>query len=453
MRRILLIVLAAWVLFSASALAEIEQNEPPYPEALQIEVESQKWERPGEKPVEADVPVTCNAEVNQRLAASCKRLYAEMLESAAPENRIDMISTFRASGTSWAGFLLTGRVVSLTDSQHKTFVLEDTVCFDYEAITYDLATGKELTLGDVFPEGAPVWEKVCAIAQNTLGRYYESEIRDEAQLQAFTTPEALAKRPFLPSAGQLSVPIALWELLPTHRQIIYVVLPYPDFRASMTEAARAQTDNSFRPIIALTMDDGPMNVTTGSILRSLARYGASATFFSLGRCITKWPDLLRREMDFGHTVASHSMDHRSPGREGSVKLLADREAVIAQHQAVTGVAPTLFRAPGGAYTFYVKYSVGWPMIQWSESARDTGSYTERGISRHVNYAARNGDIILMHDVHKTTAKAVPLFLERLRKRGFMFATVEELMYLNGVTPKANQVYYDGFGSPVKPAMR
>ncbi|KAK7214095.1 hypothetical protein V2G26_021273 [Clonostachys chloroleuca] len=69
--------------------------------------------------------------------------------------------------------------------------------------------------------------------------------------------------------------------------------------------------------IALTFDDGPWNYTE-DLLDLLAEYDAKATFFVVGRNAgkgaindpsTPWPALIRRMVDDGHQIASHTWAH------------------------------------------------------------------------------------------------------------------------------------------------
>ena len=53
--------------------------------------------------------------------------------------------------------------------------------------------------------------------------------------------------------------------------------------------------------------------------------------------------------------------------------------------------------------------------------------------------AEPGSIVLMHDIHRTTVRAVPGLLDRLTRKGYAFATVSELY---GRRPKPGKKYED-----------
>ena len=61
--------------------------------------------------------------------------------------------------------------------------------------------------------------------------------------------------------------------------------------------------------VVLTFDDGPWPGTTPHVLDALRSECVKATFFVLGRNAIAHPDLVRRELSEGHTVAHHTWSH------------------------------------------------------------------------------------------------------------------------------------------------
>src|SRR5437762_10836162 len=58
------------------------------------------------------------------------------------------------------------------------------------------------------------------------------------------------------------------------------------------------------PAVALTFDDGPSPVSTPQVLEVLEAHGARATFFLLGRCAERHPDLVARIVRGGHAIGN-----------------------------------------------------------------------------------------------------------------------------------------------------
>src|SRR5262245_2576617 len=61
--------------------------------------------------------------------------------------------------------------------------------------------------------------------------------------------------------------------------------------------------------VVLTFDDGPHPGPTAAVLDALKQECVLATFFLVGRMAAAHPDLARRELAEGHTVAYHSFSH------------------------------------------------------------------------------------------------------------------------------------------------
>lgn len=184
-------------------------------------------------------------------------------------------------------------------------------------------------------------------------------------------------------------------------------------------------------LVALTFDDGPHGKLTPRILDILARYGAKGTFFVLGQNASRFPGVLQRAAAEGHEIGNHTWSHAKLTSCGREKLLSEmsrtRDAVI----RATGQAPAVMRPPYGAInaatiqTIYSAY--GTPAILWDV---DTNDWRKPGVQTVVNRAvngARSGSIILVHDIHASTAEAIEGIVQGLQARGFRLVTVSELI--------------------------
>src|SRR5439155_23606366 len=61
--------------------------------------------------------------------------------------------------------------------------------------------------------------------------------------------------------------------------------------------------------LALTFDDGPNDRHTARLLEVLAKHGARATFFLVGRHAERRPDLVRAIDAAGHAIGNHTFSH------------------------------------------------------------------------------------------------------------------------------------------------
>lgn len=441
-------LLACWLmvcLLPVMAWAEEEAapQYPPYPAELQMVVQYEDWVAEDGRSYTVGVPVTCREDVNSVLRTAQQEIWMDVLAHASETDEVEMMATFRVSGTSWAGFLLTGRVV------HENIIVngnnyDETIYLAHRVFSFDMQSGAALTLADVFPQESGAWEKIAQEAETQLRAYYPDQPRNEESIAQWCSRENLAQQAFLPSAGRLLVQAPLWPALEGRNQLVPVNLYYPDYREYMTEAALEQTDNSHRPIVAVTYDDGPSVFQTPKIRRHLATYGASATFFIVANKMLGLADGVRSAMDYGHSVGSHTYDHVYEYQVGISKLRENRQKCLDVHREKLGVEPFLFRAPGGHCEKYVEAEIGWPIILWSYSAGDTGNNTAPQLANRIITGSKDGDILLMHDIRDKTVVGSETFLNEMTKMGFMFATVEELLYLRGYDIEPNLVYHSAY---------
>jgi peptidoglycan/xylan/chitin deacetylase (PgdA/CDA1 family) len=100
----------------------------------------------------------------------------------------------------------------------------------------------------------------------------------------------------------------------------------------------------------------------------------------------------------------------------------------------TGQTTRLFRPPGGEYNQknldFLK-TTQYKMILWSWD-QDTKDWKGPGVNKIVKKVLKNasdGDIVLFHDTMSQTVKALKVILPQLKKEGYRFVTVSELMQL------------------------
>lgn len=197
--------------------------------------------------------------------------------------------------------------------------------------------------------------------------------------------------------------------------------------------------NPALPEIALTFDDGPNPNATPQVLAILKRYHIHATFFTLGRLVQLYPDLVRQEIDAGCVVGDHTWSHPYlPGLtpDAIKKQIGNTSDMLEQ---VTGMRPIFFRPPYGAPPFggmsngnvlKIVNSFGLTTVIWNNDARDWSLPGTSTIVARVLASARNGSIILLHDgggPRQQTVDALPTIIESLLARHFHFVTMAQLV--------------------------
>ena len=182
-----------------------------------------------------------------------------------------------------------------------------------------------------------------------------------------------------------------------------------------------------KKVVALTFDDGPHQTNTPIVLDALKKHNAHATFFMLGNRLSSCPSVAKRMINEGHEIADHSWDHKDLTKLPENEALSNVTKSQKAFKTITGVEPKLVRPPYGAYNKTILKSVNMPFILWSLDTEDWKYLDTQRLIKYVVDNTRNGDIVLMHDIHISTANAVDDILTGLEAKGFSFVTVSELL--------------------------
>ena len=184
--------------------------------------------------------------------------------------------------------------------------------------------------------------------------------------------------------------------------------------------------------VALTFDDGPSGTVTPEILHILQEFDVVATFFMLGSQVDYYPDLAAEVAEQGHEIANHTQNHVDLT---TVKQSVAQQEIVSSREKIekaTGQTPRFIRPPYGAYndtTLNIISKNDESIVLWSVDPRDWKNRNPKEISRNVIQAVKPGSIVLLHDIHQTTAEALPKILEELQKDGYTFVTVSQLIDL------------------------
>ena len=170
--------------------------------------------------------------------------------------------------------------------------------------------------------------------------------------------------------------------------------------------------------VALTIDDGPDPEVTPAVLALLDKHAARVSFFGVGKCIAREPQLAREIIARGHSVENHSQRHLHRfSLLGPRALRAEIGAAQESIAFATGEAPRFFRAPAGLRNPFLEPELaraGLTLVSWTRRGFDTVSRDPTQVLRRLTRGLRGGDILLLHDGHAgRTADGTPVILEVL----------------------------------------
>ena len=180
--------------------------------------------------------------------------------------------------------------------------------------------------------------------------------------------------------------------------------------------------------VVLSFDDGP-GPYTERLLDILAENNVKATFFVVGYKTDRYKETIKRMAEEGHEVAGHSWNHPKLSAAGSETIRRELQSTNDAIYEITGIMPTFYRAPYGAYNDNVKRvskELGLSLIQWNIDVGDWKYRNADIVYRNLMSMAKDGCVICVHDVHLSTVDAIERALPDLIASGYKFLTVSEM---------------------------
>lgn len=332
---------------------------------------------------------------------------------------------------------------------------------DIETFVYDLSKSKELFLSDIMKG-----KYLEAISDNCIKYFREkSEFKEYIDTASFihgTKPVDNNYSNFILVEDGIIFIFQRSKLFPNHIGENEVKIYYdsledhikPRYRimdSIETFAAEDNVEPSLEiihsrkidpnmPMIALTFDDGPYYKTTIPILNVLKEHDSVATFFVLGNRVPRNKDILQRMIKEGNEIGNHSYNHKQLTTLSSSELKDQIDRTQNAIMEVVGSRPKIMRPTYGSYNNKLKTQVQMPMILWSIDTEDWKNRNAEKISSHVIENARDGDIVLMHDLYDSTAEAVEIIVPALINKGFQLVTISELYEIRGEILEVGNIY-------------
>ena len=366
--------------------------------------------------------------------------WAEELGPALPKagnngkknSRLDVEIRYSRTGLHWMSFLVQARTTYHQKLTGQRFTTR----------TYDMETGEQIRLSDLFDDSDEIWELLSGRVRQTLTDYWPDEQPDETALESLCERKTLEQADYTLHGMSLVLHYPAESLYKGRYTLMDVTFFYPEIREWMTEAAMTETNNlAYYKTCALTFDDGPSAKNTPKVLDSLMETGARATFFVIGNRIKDNRFLVQREHDNGHAVAAHNWHHGNVTKSSGAALRAMPKKVNEAMIKSIGIPVRYDRVPGGRYPKMVEVKVGWAYIQWSLDTYDWRGIKTSEVMSKVRKKIHDGDIILCHDIKDHTPESARQIVRYLEEEGYMLLTVDELFAKDGVKLEPNKVYY------------
>lgn len=201
-------------------------------------------------------------------------------------------------------------------------------------------------------------------------------------------------------------------------------------------------DSQQKPMLALTFDDGPKAGVTDLLLDELKKRHVKVTFFLIGSQ-ADFPEnreIIRRMAEDGHQIGCHTYHHV---QMTSLSENQQKQEILQWYQAVSGIIGDFnyaIRPPYGCVDNAVCRSLNVPVILWSVDTEDWTGKSAEVIADYIISEAKDGDIILLHDIFEESVRGAVMALDDLMRRGYTFVTVNDLLADRGIAMQSGKVY-------------
>lgn len=188
------------------------------------------------------------------------------------------------------------------------------------------------------------------------------------------------------------------------------------------------TGNSFPAgTWAFTYDDGPNASHTKTIMDTFNNNKVKTTFFWLSK-LTSLPNMastIASVKSSGHEMASHSHTHANLPNLGADGLQREIDDAQALHTQAFGYAPKFFRCPYGACggnTSAIRQRIAnenMVMAFWNVDSLDWQDHNPSSVIARIKsqMTQRGHGIVLMHDIHASTATMTTMLIPDLVQNG------------------------------------
>ena len=195
--------------------------------------------------------------------------------------------------------------------------------------------------------------------------------------------------------------------------------------------------------VVLTFDDGPQKFATEGVLAALAAECTKATFFTIGKMALGYPEIIREVAHAGHTVGTHTWSHKPIAKLKTFEEGRDEieRGISAVKRAVGGPVAPFFRFPTRVDTKAAVEYLGKRNIAMFSTDIDSFDFKlqppDKLVQSVMDKLEKKGKgILLFHDIHKNTAKAIPLLLTALKDKGY------KIVHLTAKAPLETLAEYD-----------
>lgn len=192
-------------------------------------------------------------------------------------------------------------------------------------------------------------------------------------------------------------------------------------------------------IIFLTFDDGPGRYTQ-EVLQILDKYDIKATFFVLGELVRLHSLVIKKIIEKGHTIGTHTYSHKNFYQLQKKKNINECKTILVEELELTekelkkilgaDFKIKFLRMPNGYYRKWMNDIVknfGYKVINWTFGCDWHNISEEEMLEKYIK-ALQPGGIYLFHDGgkdRKKTIKVLDKFIKYCMSNGYKICSLDE----------------------------
>ena len=188
--------------------------------------------------------------------------------------------------------------------------------------------------------------------------------------------------------------------------------------------------------VAFTMNCAWSADDIDKILEVLKNNEVKITFFMVGDWVDRNQEAVKKIHEAGHEIGNHSNTHPHVNNLTYEENLQEIEKCSQKIEQITGVKPTLYRAPYGEYNetvIKVAFENGYYPIQWNGDTLDYQALTGEQMWKRIGEKLKSGDIILSHNGTAHTADSLEMLIKNIKQKGYEIVKVSDLIYKENYT--------------------
>ena len=160
----------------------------------------------------------------------------------------------------------------------------------------------------------------------------------------------------------------------------------------------------------------------------------------VGYNVREYKDEVRLVYNAGMEIGNHTIDHKKLTELSKSDIKAevfDNEDLI---NAIVPVGRVIVRPPYGSHNSTVRSVISRPMFNWTVDSLDWKTRNADSIVAQIQQDAKDGYIILMHDIYETTAEAAERIIPWLIDQGYQVTSISKMFKARGEKTEDGEVY-------------